>query len=170
MTTEHTPRRFEDTEGRSWLLDLNVATIEAVRKETGCDLLNDIQKTYEELSSNLRLFVDVLYVVVKPQCDDKGISDEEFGRGLSGDVLDHASQILLEAIIDFFPKHQRAATRMMLAKLEETALRAEKTMIDKISDPKVEAAIDRELERSGDSFLKSLESLGSTPDPARSEN
>eukprot|EP00913_Durusdinium_trenchii_P005642 g5260.t1 len=82
MTTDsHTPRQFNDTQNRTWLLDLNVATIDAVRKATGCDLLGDVANTYEQLASDIRLFVDVLYVVVKHQCDEAGVSDEDFGRG-----------------------------------------------------------------------------------------
>ena len=98
---------FTDASGRTWELTVIVSAVKRVR-----DLL-------ERLADDPVLLVDVLYVLCKPQADAKGVSDEDFGRGMVGGVLDDAASALMKELLDFFPSAQRArALGKMARKIE----------------------------------------------------
>ena len=125
---------FKDTEGREWLLSINVAAVKRVRSLIDVDLMGIIEGTLlEKLVSDPVMLCDVVYCLVKPDADEKGVSDEEFGKAMGGDVLEHATQALLEELADFFPKKKRALLRKALVKLkalEEKALAVAEKRLD----------------------------------------
>ena len=94
------------------------------------------------LAEDVILVADCLFAVVKPQADEREVSDTDFGRALSGDVIDQATTALLEELIDFFPKRRRAILRRawetvkkVAAKLaDQTERRARKAL----ANPKLE--------------------------------
>ena len=47
------------------------------------------------------LVCDIAYAILKPQCEEKNIS-EEFGRDMGGDVLEKVLDLILEETVDFF--------------------------------------------------------------------
>jgi hypothetical protein len=49
------------------------------------------------------LLCDVIYVVCKPQADEQNVSDEDFGRAMAGDAIEHATRALLEELVGFSP-------------------------------------------------------------------
>lgn len=88
-------KTFTDNTGRVWTLAVNVAAIKRVRALCGVDLTaiveldknnNPDTKLLEQLSSDPVLLVDVLYAVCKSECDQKGVTDEEFGMAMAGDA------------------------------------------------------------------------------------
>jgi len=83
--------------GRAWNVEINVDAIKRVRGTCGVDLLDasDKQKSLlTDLATDPVLLVDVIYVVCKPQADDRGVSDEDFGRAMAGDAIDRARRRL----------------------------------------------------------------------------
>jgi hypothetical protein len=110
-------RSFVDTQSRRWTITVDVGAIRRVRALCGIDLLSIIafkEETQEantdlleKLSSDPVLLVDVLYAICKPDADAQNISDEEFGRALSGDIIEDATHILLDEVVDFFPEAKR---------------------------------------------------------------
>lgn len=106
---------FKDSHGRDWSIAIDTVTAKRVKALLQFDLFaSDI----DSLSNNMILLVDVLYVVCKPQADAAGITDEQFGASMTGDVLDAASEALQEDIVDFFPLRRRLLTRKALAKVK----------------------------------------------------
>jgi hypothetical protein len=61
-------------------------------------------------------FVDALYLIVKPQADKAGVTDEAFGELLVGDIFENATTAFVEALVDFFPSRQRRILRTLLTK------------------------------------------------------
>jgi regulator of extracellular matrix RemA (YlzA/DUF370 family) len=61
----------------------------------------------------------------KDQADKQSITDEDFGRALSGDVITQAADAFVEELIDFFPD---ARARASLRK----AIEAGKAVRDKV--------------------------------------
>ena len=117
-------KTFTDNTGRVWTLAVNVAAIKRVRALCGVNLSSIVEldkdnnpdtKLIEQLSTDPVLLVDVLYAVCKNECDQKGISDEEFGMAMSGDAIEHATTALLDEIIDFFPEAKRLAFKKILS-------------------------------------------------------
>jgi hypothetical protein len=102
---------FKDTNGREWLVTLNVAQIKRVRVRLKINLA-DLQEgnLLVRLSDPVTL-VDVLFVLVQPQAEENSVTDEQFAAGLGGDTLYSASTALLEALCDFFPEPQRTLLR-----------------------------------------------------------
>ena len=111
---------FTDASGRTWELTVVVSAVNRVRDLLGVDLMDVAGgDLLERLADDPVLLVDVLYVLVKPQADAKGASDEDFGRGMVGGVLDDAASALMKELLGFFPSAQRArALGKMARKIE----------------------------------------------------
>nr|DAG83190.1 MAG TPA: hypothetical protein [Caudoviricetes sp.] len=149
-------KSFTDNLGRSWTLVVNVAAIKRVRALCDVDLNaiveidkdnNPSTKLLERLSSDPVLLVDVLYAVCKPDCDQKNVSDEDFGAAMAGDAIDHATAALLDEIVDFFPEAKRLAFKKILSatrRFEEIAKKRLETMLQ---DGKFEEKLVSELEQ-----------------------
>lgn len=141
---------FQDTAGRTWSVQVDVAGVKAVRQALGVDLfrvLDDNAKPLGELVSDPVRLVDVVYVLCRDQVDKAGLTDVDFGRAFSGDVIDQAAGAFLEAFVDFFPdararsalakgiKTMRLARDRILARLErETAALDPAALAEQISN------------------------------------
>jgi hypothetical protein len=109
---------FNDTQGRTWTVTINVDAIRRVRGLLEIDLLEAIEgKLFERLVTDPVLLCDILFALVQPEAAAKKVSDEDFGRALGGDVLDQATTALLEELVDFFPNGKRTVFRKSLDKL-----------------------------------------------------
>lgn len=109
---------FTDNKGRSWEIALDVAAMKRVRSALGVDLYkatDDGLRPLGELLKDGILFVDVLFVLCREQAKEQGVSDEDFGRGLAGDAVEHAAAAFLEALVSFTPSQKRAALEKALA-------------------------------------------------------
>lgn len=99
-------RAFNDNSGRTWEVDLTVASGKRVRALTGVDLfkiLDNGMKPLGNLLGDVCQLVDVVFAMVKEQADAAGVTDEEFGRSLGGDSLANMADAFREAIADFCP-------------------------------------------------------------------
>ncbi|MCG3178307.1 MAG: hypothetical protein BIFFINMI_00633 [Phycisphaerae bacterium] len=161
-------KTFTDTTGRTWDIVVNVDTIKRVRDLTKISLLEIVEPgnaLVDRLASDVILVCDVLFAVVKPQADERKVSDTDFGRSLSGDVIDQATTALLEELIDFFPSRRRAILRQAWAKvlsvktrLEDKAEQEARTIL---ADPRLEDQLMAAL--SGGSSGNSPASSASAP-------
>ena len=111
---------FNDTQGRTWTVTINVDAIRRVRALLNINLLETVEgKLLERLITDPVLLCDILFALIQPEAEAKQVSDEDFGRALGGDVLDHATTALLEELVDFFPSGRRAVFRKALEKLKQ---------------------------------------------------
>ncbi len=111
---------FSDTQGRAWSVAVTVDTIRRVRTLTGTDLMGVLGgDLIERLSGDPVLLADVLYAVVKPEADVRGVDDADFGRALAGDAVAAATAALLEGLVGFFPAPKARLLRQALTKLED---------------------------------------------------
>ena len=100
---------------------------------------------------------DIAYALCKPQCDEKNVSDEEFGRAMGGDVLEKVLDCILEETVDFFPQGRRAVLRKVLEKSQTFAEKAKALIGGPAGGGELDAAIDALLE-------PELKKLEGTPD------
>lgn len=141
MQDTDSPASFTDTAGRSWNLTLDVATVKAVKKRAGVDLL-DLEKGLPvQLRENPVLLVDALWVIVEPQAGD--CTDEGFGRALGGDTLDAAAAALVQGLIDFFPSSRRPLLLKALGKTQEAETGLVRRHEMMLQDLDVETLLDR---------------------------
>ena len=160
-------RSFTDNKGRTWSLEVTVATVKRVRALCKVDLYSIVEldknnkpsaELLERLSSDPVLLVDVLFAVCKPQADKLGITDEDFGEAMAGDAIEHATNALLEEIIDFFPEAKRVVMQRILSASRRFSDAARK---------KLEAELNGEFENRVVSGLDRLTGLsGTAPESA----
>jgi len=113
---------FRDAKGRKWSIEIDVGTIKRVRDLTGFELLAIVEHdgaALDKLRDDVVLLVNVLYAICEPQANaygpwwrrllgiGRGISDEEFGRGLRGDCIERAWELIIEGMARFFPEGRR---------------------------------------------------------------
>lgn len=152
---------FKDAHGRDWSVAIDTHAIKRVRDHTGLLLTKVVEdrSLVEQLADPIML-VDVLFVVCKPEADQRGVSDEQFASGLVGDAIDHATDALIGALADFFPSARASLLRTAWGKARTAEERATARAMANLQaiDP------DRLMEMvSGESSGSSPASSASTP-------
>jgi len=127
-------KTFTDNTGRAWSLAINVDAVKRVKALVNIDLLQAVEgKLIEQLVSDPILLCDVVYVLCKPQADQLGVSDEDFGRAMAGDAIEQATSAMLEELVDFFPSRRRALLTKAVGKfrtLQETVISAAEARLE----------------------------------------
>jgi hypothetical protein len=118
------PREFEDSQGRRWGLVVSVVTAKRVRELTGHDVFD-----FEAWGADSIRFVDILYAMVKPQADQLGVTDEQFGEAMVGPALVAAGEQLFHALADFREGHPQA---IAIRKAIEATQVADRQMADRL--------------------------------------
>jgi hypothetical protein len=135
---------FKDTNGREWLVTLNVAQVKRVRERLGLNLADLHQGNLLVRLADPVTLVDVLFVLVQPQAEEASVTDEQFASALGGDTLSSASTALLEALCDFFPQPTRLMLRKVLAQTQTRQADAV-TKIENEGDELIRTALDKAL-------------------------
>jgi hypothetical protein len=148
---------FRDNAGRTWAVSVDVAAIKRVRALAGFDLLSIMDgKAVDRLIADPVLLCDVLCAVCRPEAERLGVTDEDFGRAMAGDAIDHATQALLEELVSFCPNPR---DRKRLRKFVTTMW----TTMEKARDV-LERKLDERLEDASRQALTALGgSSGSSP-------
>ena len=176
-STAAEPRSYVDTNGDRWTVRVTVATVARVRDlvdENLADFLTS--KGLERLASDVITLCNVLYAVVKPQADERGIDDAAFGETLTGDALADATNQLLWAIVDFCPSPRDRASLARMLGAVDTAKEAARDVIEKrldsLTPEMIREMVDREIQAatSGESSSRSPECSESTPCPTPCES
>lgn len=163
-------KTFTDTEGRHWNIKGTLGAFERVKTACGVDMLDlpTTQKCLQQISDVFALG-RVLYVMCEDQCQERGVTPEQFADAFNADTLHAASEALIEEVIFFCRKELRPALQMALDK----ARQAERKMLDTVKERigsmerEMDAAI-ANLSTSTDSATSWPESSASTPANGRS--
>jgi len=136
-------KTFRDNAGRTWTVSINVDAIRRVRSELGVNLMEAVEGgLLERLASDPVLLCDVLYVVCRPEAEARSVADEDFGRAMAGDAIEHATTALLEDLVDFFPRGRRRVLSKALTKLQAVEARAVEYAEARLDDPELERRIE----------------------------
>jgi hypothetical protein len=166
-------KSFTDNAGRSWSVEVNVAALKRVKGLTGVDLLEVLDGTLiDRLIRDPVLLCDVLYAACKPDADQHGVTDEEFGRAMAGDAIEHATGALLDEIVSFCPSpRDRAALGRVLAATRTAMDKARDLIEQRLDSGELERAIEKAVEglpglaTGGNSSTAAPESSAATPAP-----
>lgn len=160
-------RTFQDKIGRSWTISINVSVMKRVRALCGIDLFNIVEiddkqnpkaDLLERLSSDPILLVDVIFAVCKEEADERNVTDEDFGRSMSGDSIDAATDALLDEIVDFFPTAKRQVLQNLLTATRRFRAATEKQLNTLLADGTFQEKIEKALETSFGSAISTPES------------
>jgi biotin synthase-related radical SAM superfamily protein len=159
-------KTFTDNAGQTWTITVNVDAIKRVRGLLDVDLLEIVEgKLIERLYCDPVLLCDVVYAVCKPEADEKGVSDEEFGRAMAGDAIEQATKALLEELVNFSPSPR---DRQNLGRVLETtwsAMEKARDLIEaRLASGELEKAVAQALATAGSSSGAVPASPASTPD------
>jgi len=96
---------YVDTAGRDWRLVVTVARVKRVRSELSFDPLSfdNSESGLLKVIADPVLLAGAIYHFAEPRPESIGVTAEQFGEGLAGNVIDEATRALLEALTDFFP-------------------------------------------------------------------
>jgi len=172
-------RQFKDNfggAGRTWTVEINVATLKRVRGLTGTDLMQVIEGTLiEKLIRDPILLCDIVYAICKPEADTRTppVSDEEFGMAMAGDAIEAATTAVLEELVAFCPSpRDRANLGRVLQATNRVMDKARDLTEKRIETLTSEGELDRLVKRMlaheetpGSSSTSAPESLASTPGP-----
>ena len=125
---------FADTTGRPWVLSITTAHFRAARERVGVDLNEyaaDPTKLFV-LFDDLPRFCDLLYLLVEPQARALGVTDEQFGAAMSGDVFDAAFAAFLDAYANFSPSQTRRVVRSLAARWRQVTEAATADLVRRI--------------------------------------
>ncbi len=158
-------KTFNDNAGRTWTIAINVDAIKRVRSLLDVDLLEIVEgKLIEKLIRDPVLLCDVVYAVCKPEADAKGVSDEDFGRAMAGDAIEHATKALLEDLVGFSPSpRDRANLQRVLATTWNVMDRARDLVEKRLESGELEQVVEQALATAGSSSGAAPESSASTP-------
>jgi hypothetical protein len=120
--------RFTDRKGREWKLEANFASYGRVRDATGVklyDIATENRESLVQLADALTLG-KVLWAMVEPQAEAKGITPEDFAESFDGEIVDAAYHALLEVMIFFCHPRQRKILEVAVRKLLEVEQMADK--------------------------------------------
>lgn len=167
-------RSFTDNEGRMWAVAVHVASVKRVKGLAGVDLMEALDSgLIERFIRDPVLLCDVIYAVCKPEADERGVTDEEFGRAMAGDAIEHATEALLGEIVSFSPNPRDRAALGRVLKATNTAMERARDLIEtRLDSGELDRAIDEALVEAeteagtpGGSSITAPESAASTHPP-----
>lgn len=112
--------KFVDVNGVEWTLRLTVGMLADIKREAKFDL-GEALKSETALAGLFEIspgkLVELLWVMCETQAIAKGVSPQQFGYSFDGATVGAATEALLMAIADFFPRAKVA--RAIRANLPE---------------------------------------------------
>lgn len=147
---------------QDWSTKINVSIVERVKELTDILLTDCVDGTdlVARLNMDVILLANVLYAICKPQCDARGMTDEQFGELLAGDVLEKAYKSLMEDLTLFFPSRRRVAMEKTRTATEQLEAEQIKLMEAKLTPEQIDKLIQRELEPIAKKIDEHLGELG----------
>lgn len=141
---------FKDTSHKAseWDCAITVATIRRVHGATELNLANICEgepSPLARLTTDAMLFADVLWHVIRPQAESRGIDKETFEGLLDGSTAERAFDAFWEAVTLFFQsRNQPATARAIRTQLQALNL-GQKKMERVIGEANLEAAMEKTI-------------------------
>ena len=153
-------RIFKDSQDREWTIDLNIASVRALRdRASRVDSLKNVDLLDYAgvlLSVSDPFFAaDLLFETVRDQAEERGVSADDFGASLRGKILFDAIAEWSAEYLDFFP--EPTAKEKAQALVEKSA-KAREALFEKIC-----YVATKELDVAVANAERELSKLSSTP-------
>lgn len=148
---------FTDLKGRTWVLEITSWEVRQARLRLGLvvdDLITDRCKPLIDLLSDPIRLIDFAFLLCERQAHERGITDEDFGRAINGDLYEVLAEAVYEALNDFFPKATRELLRALGRKAKAVqALKVQQmeTLTRAIEQTSAEEVLAKSSEPAGES-------------------
>lgn len=160
---------FKDKDGREWQVNLTIGDAKRVKNLLDVNLLEPEAgdpPLLTRLGTEEILLCDVIYCLVKPQADDRNISDEQFGIALGAAEILQAQEAFYAEWLDFFRgrgRNDRIKAIEAQQRMINLAVQKVEQEIDKIDlEAELEKTFQETRKESGKPFTGSPESSEST--------
>jgi hypothetical protein len=149
---------FKDTEGREWVLRVDVNSVRSIRDKYKIDL----QKVWNSEDERRRLddvctMIDVVHELCTEQAAKRSLSQDDFGAAMGGDAIDAARLALQNAILAFYPKNSREIYQRLLDSEREVERQAINKVQGAIDDGLITKMIANEMDVLDANLAKLLE-------------
>lgn len=140
-------RQFKDSNGNVWNLTLTVAALKRCHDLAGIDVAAKVEGgLFDELADDPILLCNVMAAIVRPQMEERGLTDEDFAAGLGGDAIYEATQALIEALVYFFRSRHGGVVAKIAAKRKGLQAMAVKAVDAYIDSGEIEKKVQKVLE------------------------
>jgi len=117
-------RKFTDTQGEVWKVDVTVSTLLDIQTQLGYDLFESIDKLPKSLAGQVQL----LATICMEQIEERKLSERDFAKRLAGEPFAQAIDCVLRELADFLSHHKPALGLIMRRTLEEMHVQVEAEM------------------------------------------
>jgi hypothetical protein len=165
-------KSFKDSEGREWIVRVNIGTIRAVKDSLAIDLLAPQEPIEEKtdsktgkknllvsvLAADASLLVSVICVLLGKQLVERSIDEMALCESLGGAAAYDAAQAFWSEWQDFFQEIHRPDAALMIRKhLEMIEAEAER---DVAMVEKVQTTVEKEMQRRRTAISEKLDAVG----------
>ena len=118
-------RSFKDKTGQSWDVELTIGVIESIKDKLKVDLFDPVGEDHQLIvdlapinPKNIKLFIDIIWVVCEDQCKERSLSSNEFGGLLNAESLKEIYSAFYEEWELFFQSLGRKDLGEKIRKME----------------------------------------------------
>lgn len=126
--------KWTGCDGREWSIRLTVGSLGDVREKAGVDLgaaLRSEAGLADLIFGDPAALVRMLWVLIEDQARGTDVGPVEFAHGFDGPALEAATEALLTAVADFFPRSK--VGRAIRENLAQTLERLDRAIIAKLN-------------------------------------
>jgi hypothetical protein len=102
-------RKFTDSKGQSWVLDVTAGVLLDIKTDLGVNLLD----SPDEMPTSIEKMVEILWVTLKDQAAQRNMSPRDFASVLGGDALFVAFDLWMQEWADFFVRLSPGRTQLI---------------------------------------------------------
>lgn len=130
---------FKDKHNNNFHISITMGKVKKVKNDLGIDLLSVFSsKEQLEQINNPQTFVDLLFVLLEDQINKayKDADDIElaFADALDLDILDQATTLFTDALIDFFPEAKKSKLLRLMEAAKEMSQKQEAEIDEKLEE------------------------------------
>ena len=153
-------KTFTDSQGREWQIAITVGSIKQVRDLLDvnlAELTDGDPPLLTRLEIDIVLLCDVIYALVKPQADESGVTDEQFGAALGGEAIRAAHDAFWEELADFFRSLSHTDQARAIDKQLQLVAAVTDKAVQKIDDLQIDDVVEQAFtESAGNSPASSV--------------
>ena len=162
-TPQKSMQSWRDGKNRLWEIEVELGMQKRIKRMLSHDIFDMENATFHSLMRyDPETAADVLFVAVKPQCDELGIDDIGFAEGCTGQALSDGVLAFYEALTSFFQRSaptKEKVLRALVLTLDETLTEAGERAVAELRSNEVKDAVSAQLDKATGDLANRLENM-----------